>query len=325
MRVLLALDGSAEADHARALVVSTGWPSDTAFEVLSVIRSAPAFGLLGPSHSGLDHARTELLEVATTAASQLADAGFGARANVRLGRPATTIVAEADRFHADLVVVGSRGFGPISTMVLGSVSAEVADRAPCPVLVVRGDRVGSLLVGVDGSETADCAIDYLAGFRLFADRPTTVVSVVPPPIRVVDPLGGMGYGMYDVPPEKFAQSVEKARTDHLRFAGRATRLLANAGFTVETEVCEGDPAHVLIGLVAGRNDPIVVLGTHGRTGVSRAFLGSVARNVLLHSTSSVLVVRGPVRERSDEVVRASWAEPRLVGARTFGASALATA
>jgi nucleotide-binding universal stress UspA family protein len=321
MRVLVALDGSAGADHARALVASTGWPSGTAFDVLSVVRPAPAFGLLDPSHSGLDHARAELLEVAAIAAAELGDAGFGARANVRVGRPATTIVEEADRFGADLVVVGTRGFGPISTMVLGSVSAEVADRAPCPVLVARADHVGSLLVGVDGSETADCATDYLAGFRLFADRPTTVVSVVPPLIRVVDPLGGVGYGMYDAPAERFAQSIDEARTDHLRFAAAAVRVLAGSGFRVDTEVCEGDPAHVLISLVPERDTPLIVLGTHGRTGMTRAFLGSVARNVLLHSTSSVLVVRGPVRDRSDEPLRLPAAERRLADAGAFRTSA----
>ncbi len=57
------------------------------------------------------------------------------------GRPASALLAEANAMQPDLIVVGSRGHGPLATVLLGSVSAEVVDHAPCPVLVARRSSV----------------------------------------------------------------------------------------------------------------------------------------------------------------------------------------
>jgi nucleotide-binding universal stress UspA family protein len=318
MRIVLALDGSPQADHARAFTVSVDWPAGTQIEVLAVLRSQPAFGLLDPSHAALDRARTALLAVVHEAAASLEDAGLNVRTRVVVGRPASAIVDEAGRFRADLVVVGSRGFGPIPSMLLGSVSSEVADRAPCPVLVVRRDRCGVVVVAVDGSASAQAAVDYLAGFRLLASKPTTVVSVVPPLVSILDPVGGLGDGMYDAPPEQLAHRGDEARAEHESAADSAAAQLRDAGYLVTSDVRQGDPAHEIIRLGEMGDDPVLVLGTRGQTGLTRAVIGSVARNVLLHAAGSVLIVRGPVRERAgdgsfEREESRPGASPRMLG------------
>jgi nucleotide-binding universal stress UspA family protein len=314
MRVLLALDGSAEADRARALAASIDWPAGTVIEVVSVLRPILGLGFGRTLADSADPARADHETVVTDACALLEATSATVRGVVLTGRPASVIVDEAAAFRADLVVVGSRGFGPIPTMVLGSVSAEVVDRSPCPVLVVRGDDVRSIVLGIDGSETADGALDFLIGFRLFEGRPVTVASVIPSVGTVVDPLGGVAMGMYEGPPGSFARSADEALRQHEGYASKAAIELREAGYPVEVDLREGDPAHALIELAKTREAPLIVLGTHGRTGIQRAVLGSVARNVLLHAVGSVLIVRGPVRERIVARVATAVAQGVVLGA-----------
>ena len=66
--------------------------------------------------------------------------GSAIQAHVRLGRPDEEIVSLADEIGAGLIVVGSRGLGDIRRALMGSVSDSVVRHAPCPVLVVRGEK-----------------------------------------------------------------------------------------------------------------------------------------------------------------------------------------
>ncbi len=307
MRILLALDGSPEADRARALAASIDWPAGSIIDVVAVVESPSRFGRHDDPTGAADPERADLERVAHQAERALGRAVDSVRSTVVRGRPASVIVDRAAEIGADLIVVGSRGFGPIPTMVLGSVSAEVVDRAPCPVLVARHDAVDALVVGVDGSGQCHGALDFLTGFRVLRGRPVTVVSVMPPVVPLVDPLGGVGFGMYEGSTDGIAQSIRAERVEHEAYAGQAAEDLRRGGFDVTIDVREGDPAHTLIELAAAKSNALVVVGTHGRTGLTRVVLGSVARNVLLHASASVLVVRGPVRERLGRPVRAAAA------------------
>jgi nucleotide-binding universal stress UspA family protein len=316
MRVLVATDGSTQARRASVLAASIPWPTGSVIETLAVADRHAANSHL-PIDRSVESAQPPPDQVVADAAELLADREAVVATAVIAGRPASVIVSEATRFRADLVIVGSRGLGPVPSMLLGSVSAEVVDHAPCPVLVARAEQIDSLIVGVDGSATSAMAVDYLAGFRFLQARATTVVSVVQP-VVVGNPARDLGFGVYDVPAERLAELAAQARQDHARFAAAAVEQLRDAEFAATPEVFEGQPAHVLIDVAASHSNPLLVLGTHGRTGVRRAVLGSVARNVLLHARSSVLVVRGPVRARSFEPIGADtrrW-ERVLAGAAT---------
>jgi nucleotide-binding universal stress UspA family protein len=301
MRVLLAADGSPAAESARRLVRSLQWPQGTVIDVVSALE--PAIELVGargmgfgPSHPSQDaiHVLHGVLDAAVKGLE--APGRIVTRAMLE-GRPASAIVDYAGQMRAELVVIGSRGLGPIRSMVLGSVSAEVVDHAPCPVLVVRRPAIERILLAVDGSPSAQAATTFLGGCRALAPYPIEVLSVASAPSP---PLPVPATGLSDAAFEAYDAAILAHRHRAEATAARATESLLEDGRAARWSISQGDPAHEILEAVKGFGASLVVLGSRGHSGLKRVLLGSVARNVLLHTEASVLIVREPIRARSRE-------------------------
>jgi nucleotide-binding universal stress UspA family protein len=294
MRILLAVDGSPAAATAMELVRATPWENPTIVRTVIVdesranLEAAPWLGEpLVERTVPSAHLTQDLFAIVREAQERLLDAGLPTTAVELRGRAATEIVAEAGRWQADMIVIGSRGHGLIERMLLGSVSAEVVDRAPCPVLVARTSSVEHAIVAVDGSECSDRAVSFVAAHALFPAARLTALSVAPP--RVVAEGGPMAIGMAELGVEASEEAVQW----HSEFADRAADDLQRAGRVAEARVATGSAPGAI--LEAARSADLIVVGTRGNTGLRRLLLGSTARNVLLHAHASVLVVRQPRR------------------------------
>ncbi len=294
MRILLAIDGSAAAGRAQGLVDRIEWPARSTVRVVAALeRGSDLVGFPGFTPT------SDQREVETSLVRRLQDAldsavldltgpgRFVERVLLR-GRAASAVVQEARDFGADLVVVGHRGHGQLETMLLGSVSAEIVDHAPCPVLVARSSELRSLLLAVDGSAAAEHAEHVLVGWPVFRGLPTRVVSVA----EVGMPWStGMSPGIYDQVLESYATAVDEARQQCRGFAEATAARLVDAGYPAVAEVREGSPAEEIVATAHTHRTELIVMGTRGHTGLARLLLGSVARNVLIHAPCSVLVVR----------------------------------
>lgn len=148
MKVLLAVDGSPHSHLAAAEVAERPWPDGTAVEVLTVLHAAapliidPALVLAAAHVDQLDEQRrsaTRLLDD-VVARIRMRAPGLEVTTKVMEGLPADAIVQEAQDWGADLVVVGSHGYGRFKRMVLGSVAGAVVANAPCSVHVARGKQ-----------------------------------------------------------------------------------------------------------------------------------------------------------------------------------------
>ena len=295
MRVLLAIDGSVSSDRARDLVAGLRWPDGSVVRVVAVLEPAPILtGVpwmlpLEPDPSELEASLIRRFDEALETAARSLDApGRSVETALLRGRPASEIVAAAGAWGADLVVLGSRGHGQVETMLLGSVSAEVVDHAPCPVLVARGSSVRSLLFGDDGSEGAAEAAELLASWPVFAGLRVTVLGAS----EVAIPWSaGMAPGLYDQVLASYVEGVQEARRQVAAIVSTTADRLADAGLTASVDVREGDPAASLVTAAAELGSDLIVVGSRGVTGLTRVLLGSVARNVLIHAPCSVLVVR----------------------------------
>jgi nucleotide-binding universal stress UspA family protein len=302
MRVLLAIDGSATSISACQLVGSLTWPEGTIIEVVAAAHEPPAdaVGMVGmpltEPTSGTD--ADPFLETALDdAAEMLRRPGLIVCRSLLAGRPASVIVDRAGASRAELVVVGSRGLGPLKSMLLGSVSAEVVDHAPCPVLVVRRPALGSVLLAVDGSASAGAAVTFVRGSHFLAGHPVEVFSVAPsatrpPPV----PMAGVSDAAYDSYEARIAGDRERVAV----IAAEAVEDLRAGGLHSRWSISQGNPAHEIIEAARSFGSDLIVLGSRGHTGLTRIVLGSVARNVLLHTHASVLIVREPQRVRIPE-------------------------
>jgi nucleotide-binding universal stress UspA family protein len=310
MRILLAIDGSASSRAVLRLVGSLAWPEGTIIELVGVVQ--PAVQALLPSGMAFpmdEDARTTetgraLAQTLEAAADELEAPGRGVRPVLLEGRAANVIVERAAQRRAELVVIGSRGLGPLRSMLLGSVSAEVVDHAPCPVLVVRRPAVGPILLAVDGSRSSNGAVTFLAGARFLASRPIEVVSVAPSDASPLMSLVPLSDAELQASPADLL--VLRQRSEGI--AARATEELLAEGWTARWSVSQGHPAREIIQAATLFGSDLIVVGSRGRTGVTRMMLGSVARNVLLHTDASVLIVREPVRSKAPRRV----AEPVTV-------------
>jgi nucleotide-binding universal stress UspA family protein len=302
MRVLVAYDGSPCAEAALQLAAGLPWPAPTRLTVVSVLDRND---FVGEGEAALLFAASEASEQEAAAAAQhaLAEAadklrGPGRTVEPRLehGRPGSTIVKLAGEAATDLILVGSRGLGPWSALLLGSVSTEVVDHAPCPVLVARHPAVERLVVATDGSESASRAIDTVSAWHLFTGLPAEALMVNTVRPAAADWAVAMAAGWIEDHPREIEEIVE----DQHRLADQAAERLRSAGIQAQPAMRAGDAAQQIV--EAARHDgDLVVMGSRGLGTFSRLLLGSVARKVLLHTHASVLIVREP---HATEAVRA---------------------
>jgi nucleotide-binding universal stress UspA family protein len=172
-------------------------------------------------------------------------------------------------------------------MLLGSVAAEVAAHAPCPVLVARDGSVSRLLVAADGSPNARMIPELIGSWNAFRDIPADVVTVVPK-----DPPGfELMVALYTLGDERLDEQRREEALAAERTANETAARMTERSMPATAHVRTGDPANELLHAAAERGADLIVTGSRGLGGLERLVLGSVARNVLIHAPSSVLIVR----------------------------------
>ena len=292
MRVLLATDFSTNAEKARDLVAGLALPTNSAVQVVHVIEPMPyvnAFAPL-PMLELSDYAERELRGELETFVRPLLAPDRNVERVLPFGRAADIIVGEATHHGADLIVIGSRGRGGVASMILGSVSAEVVDRAPCPVLVARTRTLHRILLAEDGSPNAALGAALIASLAPLRSLPVRVVSVAEtglPYAATMDPLAS------SAAVEAYYDALPAFREERERLCRERAAQLRKAGVNATSEFREGDAAAELIKAAAQDKSDCIVIGSRGKTGVTRVALGSVARAVLFHAECSVLVTHAP--------------------------------
>jgi nucleotide-binding universal stress UspA family protein len=200
--------------------------------------------------------------------------------------PAAQVLIEAGH-NAALLVVGSRGHRGFAAALLGATSQHVATHAPCPVVVVRGrgdTAIGPVAVGVDGSESAERALDL--AFQQAAMRGCALIAV-----RTYElPALPFGKGPVVVAPTP-NETDEHARKE---LAGSvAARQVRYPDVPVDQLVTAGNAAQILVDVSRGAR--LVVVGTRGHGGFTGLLLGSIGLHLIHHADCPVVVARGPLR------------------------------
>jgi nucleotide-binding universal stress UspA family protein len=247
-------------------------------------------------HAQLDasiYAREYLDYMAESLAGQVP----GVEVATAYGPPAETILETADAYQADGIIMATHGRTGFAHLLYGSVTEATLARSSVPVFVVYA-RPGEapapafspasarLLVPQDGSESDAPALR--AAVEMLGPRGEIVLAtVVAPAERVVADSSGRHVLAY-------VDQQEEARTrevrDYLNTVAEPLRHGSNP-VNVRTEVRLGDPASGIAMAALDAQADLIVMATHGRTGLSRAVLGSVAGTVMRTATTPVVLVR----------------------------------
>ncbi|MFB6249618.1 MAG: universal stress protein [Salinibacter sp.] len=205
---------------------------------------------------------------------------------VESAAPAERIVEYTDEKEIDLVVMGTHGRRGVDRMLFGSVTEEVVRTADCPTLTVRADAdaapeqaVRRILVPIDFSEASEGALAHAKEIALTYGAELNLLHVVEQPFYPsaygVDPIS--------FPTQEVVDRVEKQLGEMAR---------TSVGYEhVVVEATVGDPASTILDHVDENEVDFVVIATHGRTGLDRMLLGSVAERVLRRAPTPVFVVK----------------------------------
>jgi nucleotide-binding universal stress UspA family protein len=143
-----------------------------------------------------------------------------------------------------------------------------------------------ILIAIDGSDFSQAALQSVIARPWPANTSVRVLHVVEPPSLL------MGREMAAYDPE--FEAVWKALREQAKdLVEKASEKLRAAQFIVSTELVEGDPKSQIIDAANAWHADMIVLGSHGRTGVSRFLIGSVSQAVVRHAHCSVEIIRSP--------------------------------
>jgi nucleotide-binding universal stress UspA family protein len=283
--VVVGVDGSPSSLHAVSAAVPMAAERHRPLRVVHafiwpLLRVPLGPGPGAPDDAGLRHDAERIVADAVAHARSAGAVGLDVSGEVVTGAAAAVLLAEAR--DAALVVIGDRGLGGFSGLLLGSVAVQLAAHAPVPVMVVRGTehQDGPVVVGVDGSGDSDLAIGFAFEEAAFRNADLRAVHAWTHPIA--SEPGDMLPLVYDV------DDV----TDE------ATRLLAEALAGWRDRYPEVKVSRIL---VRGRarqalveestRAQLLVVGARGRGGFTGLLLGSVSQTALHHASCPVAVVR----------------------------------
>lgn len=285
--IVVATDGSdpaaAAVDAAIGLAAGTG----ATLHACTVVNPFPT----GQKLTDLRRHRTEANERVESTASRAEEAGVDAVGTVREGVPADELLAYVDEVGADMVVIGTHGRGGARRVLLGSVAEAVVRTADIPVLVVHGDgerrewgAQSRVMLATDGSDAVIPAERIGIDLAAALGARVTAVSAVDEARALANVGGG-------VLTNDTIESVKRALTDRATDAvDRVLERATDAGVDADSEVIAGEPSRAICGYARDSDADLVVVGTHGRTGVRRVVLGSVAERILRAADRPVLVV-----------------------------------
>jgi nucleotide-binding universal stress UspA family protein len=301
--VLLPHDGSPPADatlpYAAELVRITG----ASLEVVRVLETQrpvdddvrKTVDWIDPAHTKTETPTNDRLDPVV---QSLAVRGVTAKAVVRVGDPRQEILAEAATLDRPLILLASHGRSGLSRLVFGSVATRVLQAADVPVMIVRSNEsehptesvtFKRIMVPLDGSKRAEQALPYAAVLAQGSAGELHLVRVAETYRDELpeDPKHFFTTPSYEAMLDHFEQLEHEAQ----RYLATAAQRLEGESLAVTSEVLSGDPLREIASCAERELPDLIVMTTHGRSGISRWFYGSVADRVLATSTTPVLLIR----------------------------------
>ncbi len=296
--VIVPLDGSEASEESLAIARELQIRRGGTLKLISVveittefdawIETAP-FTLEDELDSWLDNRRDYLRSVAERLGDHI---DF----EVRVGRPAVEIKAVAEAAEESVIVMASHGRGGLQQLVLGSVALSVVHDVHCPVIVVhmQGERAESqlklerVLLPTDGTALSE---------RVIHDA-LEILGEPKPELRLVQVLEHPAWTAHSINAGLISEYLEASRETSQQYLDQIAAKLRERGFSADAELRSGGAADGILASATEHQADLIAMATHGRGGIGRLLLGSVAQRVL-NRTNVPLMLIHPASQESD--------------------------
>jgi hypothetical protein len=275
-KILVCTDGSPDSEGAITAALHLAKTTGSTVFLLEVLFFLAGYELQSPDTLAPPMVNLELMQVMETAArerletwkAEAAREGVTLEPRVRTGASAYDgILDEAGELQPDLIIMGRQGYTGLTRLLMGSVTARVIGHSPVNVLVVPQGVLLSferLLIASDGSPFSEAA--WNEALSLAKTMGSALIGV------------SVAAANRDIP-----TATEVVR--HLEAAA------ATQGITLDTMIPMGRPEVGIVKAAEFKQASLIIVGSHGRTGLKRLLMGSVAERVIGHAKCPVLVVK----------------------------------
>jgi nucleotide-binding universal stress UspA family protein len=296
-RILVPLDGSSLSEEVLGYVGPLARAFSAEVLLLHVIASVELLRVLPPSHPYADLLRREGTNIGRSflerAAAPLREQGIHVQTAVTATEDRSIpelLLEHAREENVQLIAMATHGQGGLDRVIFGSVANRMLQAAQTPLLLVRptGDldakqvSLRTIVVPLDGSELAETVLPLVVELSQKLNLEVRMLYVLPLASQI---YVGTTYYWY---PADLLDVARDAAKSYLK--GVAERLQRD-GLTAHMDVIEGEASSQIVDYVQRTPDCIVALSTHGRSGIGRWLIGSVADKVIRSSGRPVLVLR----------------------------------
>lgn len=290
MRILFPVDGSRLLNEAADALASRTWPVGTVIKVVTVVPSSLRDKVEHVKHDErIYHHELALGKVVSSLKEKLPDCSF--LTAVYEGHVVDEILEEAKSWPCDLIAMASHDRHGLERVLLGSVSHAVSMRSNCPVFIVKANphkqkRVERIVVAVDHSPCSVNAMKWVASIPWRSGTEILLLSVVDTFEKYSAESSVLRAADMLIEWQKKQSQLAKLLKS---LAGKLK--IATGLESVNVLITGGDPRQAIIDEAENWDADMIVMGSHGRSGVSRMLMGSVAQAVLAHASCSVEIVK----------------------------------
>lgn len=276
-KILVAVDGSETSSNA----LKQSFKLATDNSTITVLSVSPHFQIDHPL-SDVDNLneilKNQAIKIIAEATSLAESDGVPIKTMIKEGVVYKNIIETAEESMSELVVMGRRGMTRIERALIGSDADRVVGHFRGSTLIIpRGSSLefNSILIATDGSEYSDNALDEAISCAKLHNSSLHIVNAV----NIADEIKALF-------PDAYKKTSDKASEYLKGLSDEAERAGVNASIYLR----KGPPYEVIVDLAKELNAGLIIVGSHGRTGLRKLFMGSVTKRVIGYAPCPVMVV-----------------------------------
>ncbi len=292
-RLLVTLDGSEFAEKVLPIAKALCQTYEAQLTLVSILRTRRSLQIKPSTQAQIEAGRLEKEAYLQSVIEKLSDNGIPIDFAIGIGPVAETVNSLSHELDADMILLSTHGRSGVSKWILGGIASKIIQLSATPLLLIRPTTNGDmpppefnrLLVPLDGSEFAERVLPYVRAIDPSFN--STIILLAVPEIPEAATYGVVADAIEDLRLE----AEEQAKT----YLSNVAAALQEEGLSVHAIVTGSRPAETITQISKEEEADLIMMATHGRGGLDRVFVGSVAERVVHHTESPLFLL--PIHEK----------------------------